>query len=146
MAFPRIKWKFDLINKLQNIPQAEISQELKISASRTWNLEDCSHLPNKYRHSGWEYSVERFGEKSIEEVFSALKLTLLPVLNQLRHLIDCYNLEVQFVCVIEAVDGDGPEVILESDAMKFIADLNARLCFDLYYVNEEQDTGTVLLS
>lgn len=133
MIFPRIKWKFDLSSYTQNIPHAEISRELGLLPTRTWNLEDCVYLPDELRHSGWEYFVERFGVKSIEEVFATLRAELMPVLEPLKRLINRYDLDVQFVCVIKAFEGDGPEVILEADSMKFIADLNARLCFDLYY-------------
>lgn len=134
MELPRIKWTLQLSNSTQNIPQEEIGRELALPASRTWNLEDCLHLPAEYRRSCWSYNItEVFGGKSIENAFAEVKSVLIPISDQLKSLIRRYDLEIEFVCVIEAEEGDGPEVILEPESMRFIADLNARLCFDLYY-------------
>ncbi len=72
MILPEIKWKLDLMSHVLNVPHAEISRKLGLTAARTWTLEDCVYLPDEQRHSGWDYYVERSGVKSIEKVFAAL--------------------------------------------------------------------------
>ncbi len=62
-----------------------------------------------------------------------------PRLTALKGLIQEYDLEAQFVCVIEAIDGDDPAVILGKKSVAFLADLGAELSFDLYYYPPDDD-------
>lgn len=139
MDLPRIKWKMDLSLSSENIPHSHFNDVLGLTATRTWNMKDTVRLPPELRHSAWEYSIEEFGVYSINEVFAKLVSILTPSLAELKRLIKEYGLEIQFVCVIEAVDGDTPEVSLEVGSIAFLAELGARLCFDLYYYPDEEE-------
>lgn len=138
MNFPRIKWIMYLCGT-RNLPHAQISNILQLSADRTWDIEETAHLLPMQRNSGWRYSVEKHGIKSIDEVFLQFVGVLTPNLVELKYLIEKYNLDVQFTCVIEAIDGDDPEVILGKESIAFLAELEAKLCFDLYYYPEDEE-------
>lgn len=137
MNLPRIKWEMDLIHHSENIPYFYFSDVLGLTASQTRNIEDTMCLPPELRHSAWEYSIEEFGIKSIEKVFLKLANILRPHAPEIKYLIKEYHLEIQFICVIEAIDGDGPEVTLGAESIAFLAELGAQLGFDLYYYPEE---------
>lgn len=131
MDFPRIRWIMYLCGT-QNLPHAQISKTLQLEPDKTWNIEETVHLLPMQRNSGWRYSIEKCGIKSINEVFLKFADILNPRLTSLKYLKENYNLEVQFTCVIETINEESPEMILEREAIALLAELNAKLCFDLY--------------
>lgn len=136
MSLPRIKWSFLLLDFSKNIQHTTISEELNLLPSKIWNIEDYPLLPIEMRCSGWGYSIEDNGVKSVDRVFLSLKQILLPRLEEIELLIKRYGLRVQLLCVIEAISGDGPEVSLGIESIKFISELGGDLSFDLYYGEE----------
>lgn len=106
---------------------------LGITATKSWKIEDLCKCPPDIRSSGWELDVEQDACWSIENLFNRLRSILDPVKAEILRAVKRDELRVQFICVIEANIGNGPEVILSTESIKFIYELGAELNFDLYY-------------
>lgn len=144
MLLPRVKWSFSLISYTQDLPFDKFDEALGFTGQIKRNRKDFPLMPPELQMSYWGCYVERCGCTTIEEVFDDLKIQLHPKQKEILRLIADYQLKAQLDCVIEATSGDGPEVILSSESIKFICELGAELDFDLYY-SDKEDTGTVLL-
>jgi hypothetical protein len=87
----------------------------------------------EFAHASWELSTGLEYSKAVSIQFDKIK----QILNGKEELINLisqeYNLKAFFVVIIHAVKGDGPEVVLPSEIVKFAGRINAEIDFDLYY-------------
>lgn len=129
MELPQIEVSFLLISDDDNIDM--ITDKLKIIPSKIRKKE--SFKISEFAHTLWELSSGRENCKVVSWQFDKVLSMLLDKENIINNIMEEYNLEACFVVSVHAENGDGPEVILTREIIKFAGKINARIDFDLYY-------------
>lgn len=109
----------------------KISETLYINPSRTRRKEDFKL--QEFAHTMWELSTGKEISKAIVNQFNKLLSVLNGKEEIIKELMLNYNIKTNFVVSIHAENGDGPEIILTNDVIKFAGKIDAEIDFDIYY-------------
>ena len=74
----------------------------------------------------------------IEDATQIIAKELYGKESTIRKLCADYDVKPQFVIIVHAETGNGPELTLTKEFIKFCADINAEVGFDMYYYTEEE--------
>ena len=108
-----------------------ITQELNIIPTKVRKKD--SYKIKEFAHVSWELSTGLEYSRAVSIQFDKI-IRILKDKEELINLISQeYNLKAFFVVIIHAVIGDGPEVVLSNEIVKFASHINAEIDFDLYY-------------
>ena len=92
-----------------------------------------SYKIKEFAHVSWELGTGLEYSRAVSKQFDKIKQILSGKEELINIISREYNLEVIFVVTIHAEIGDGPEVVLPSEIVKFASHINAEIDFDLYY-------------
>lgn len=126
---PQIEVSFLLISDDDNIDV--ITNRLKIVPSKIRKKE--SFKIKEFAHTLWELSSGRENCKVVSWQFDKVLSMLLGKEDIINDIMNDYNLEACFVVSVHAENGDGPEVTLTKEIIKFVGKIDATIDFDLYY-------------
>jgi aspartyl/asparaginyl-tRNA synthetase len=92
-----------------------------------------SYKIKEFAHVSWELSTGLEYSRAVSIQFEKIKQILNGKEESINIISQEYNLDAFFIVTIHAVIGDGPEVVLPSEIVKFASHINAEIDFDLYY-------------
>ncbi|MDF2474383.1 MAG: hypothetical protein K0R21_2165 [Anaerocolumna sp.] len=108
-----------------------ITEKLSIIPSKVRKKE--SYKVKEFARASWELSTGLVNSRAISTQFDTIKQILCGKEELINIISQEYNLEVFFIVTIHAVIGDGPEVVLPREIVKFASQINAEIDFDIYY-------------
>lgn len=108
-----------------------ITEKLSIIPSKVRKKE--SYKVKEFARASWELSTGLVNSRAISTQFDTIKQILCGKEEIINIISQEYNLEVFFIVTIHAVIGDGPEVVLPREIVKFASQINAEIDFDIYY-------------
>ncbi len=114
------------------LPPDEITSLLKIMPTRTWRTGDLKQEKSILRHSerGWELGSELPASNALGEHFKHLTDALVPSFEVLGSFGAKWT--KHFACALYYPADEPPELSLDSDTLRAIANLQASLDIDLY--------------
>ena len=108
-----------------------VSSQIGISSAMIQKKE-CIKI-KEYAKDTWYISTGYQEEMAVSVPFEQLIDKLHGKENIINDLTFKYNLECIFLIVIQAENGNGPEVVLTQKCVNFASKVNAEIHFDLYY-------------
>lgn len=126
---PQIEVSFLLTSDQNYIDK--ISETLNINPSKTRRKEDFKL--QEFAHTMWEFSTGKELSKAIVNQFKKLLSVLNGKEELIKELMLNYNIKSNFIVSIHAENGNGPEIILTNDVIKFAGKIDAEIDFDIYY-------------
>jgi hypothetical protein len=92
-----------------------------------------SYKIKEFARASWELSTGLVDSRAVSIQFDTIKQLLSGKEELINVISQEYNLEVFLIVTIHAVIGDGPEVVLPREIVKFASQINAEIDFDIYY-------------
>ncbi len=126
---PQIEVSFLLTSDEDYIDK--ISDTLSINPSKTRRKE--SFKLQEFAHTMWEFSSGKENSKAIVNQFNKLLIVLKDKEDRIKELMKNNNIKSYFVVSIHAENGDGPEITLTREIIKFAEKIDAEIDFDIYY-------------
>jgi hypothetical protein len=128
-SLPQIEVSFLLTSDEDYIDK--ISDAISINPSRIRRKEDFKL--QEFAHTMWEISSGKEKSKAVDNQFKKLLSVLIGKEDIIKELMINYNIKSSFVICIHAENGDGPEIVLTSEIIKFAGKIDAEIDFDIYY-------------
>lgn len=130
MLLPEIEVSFLLNNDEEDYTEI-ISSSLNIEPSKIRKKDSFEH--QEFAHNMWELSSGKVHCKAISIPFSKVLALLIGKEEVIKKIMKENNIRSKFVVVLHAEIGDGPEVSLTRDIIRFADSVDAEIDFDLYY-------------
>ena len=130
MVLPQIEVSFLLNNDDEDCIDM-ISSTLNIEPSAIRKKD--SFIYQEFAHNMWKFSSGKMHCKAVSIPFIKVVNLLKEKEEAIIKLMENYGVESQFVVSIHAENGDGPEVSLTKEIIRFANNINAEIDFDLYY-------------
>lgn len=130
---------------MNNLPQIEMSfiltgQEDYLQKITDTLLINPSHIRRKEDYKYQEFANFMWELTTGSQKSKAVDYQSAEMLNKLRgkeqiivQLINRYKLKADLLVIIHAEIGDGPEINLSTDIIKFAAEIGAEIGFDVYF-------------
>lgn len=128
-VLPKIEVSFLLIGDEDNIDA--ITNRLNILPSKIRKKDSFKLM--EFAQTLWELSSGSENCKVVSWQFDKVLSQLFEKEDIIYSIMKDYNLESCFVVSVHAENGDGPEVSLTKEIIKFAGKIDARIDFDLYY-------------
>lgn len=110
-----------------------ISKELRLEPTRTWRKGEPIRTTGKYYdYTAWIYGIEACETLDVNVQLSNLQDRFVDKVEKLARLKKALDLEISIDVAIVVENNELPAIYLESEVVKFIAGLDARIDFDLY--------------
>lgn len=126
---PQIEVSFLLTSNNDDIDM--ITEALNINPSKTRRKEEFKF--QEFAHTIWELSTGKETSRAIDYQFKKLLSIINGKEEIIKELMIKNNIESYFIVIIHAENGDGPEIILTNDVIKFAGKIDAEIHFDIYY-------------
>lgn len=110
---------------------SEITKALAIEPSRIKKKEEFRVA--EYASFMWEFTTGKQHSKSVDFQSEELLKLFRGKEEVIVKLVNSYNLKPDLVVIIHAEIGDGPEINLSKEIIKFAAEIEAEIGFDVYF-------------
>lgn len=112
---------------------AEISRELGITPTITWNMGDqIRNTGKEYKYTAWIFDIEPEETLDINDPLKKLESIFSPKSEILCRLKERYHLEYSIDLVIVIEKQSPPAIYLDSSSVHFAAAIDARFDMDTY--------------
>lgn len=128
---PQIEVSFLLTSDEDYIDK--ISEALNVKPSNTRRKE--SFKLQEFAHTMWELSSGKDSCKAVYIQFNKLLAVLNGKEDRINELMKNYKIESNFVICIHAEDGNGPEISITREIIKFAEKINAEIDFEFIFIN-----------
>lgn len=112
----------------------EITKKLDITPNKVRKKEE---FPSVVINMGgatdlWMFCIEDSDCKAISKQLDKMQCLFMSKMGSINELREEYSFKISIEVVIKSKCGEQPEILLSTENIKFLADLNADIGFDLY--------------